>query len=811
MNPKHQNPTYYREDSRGNTVEAVAPYNFVPLPEQVHQVDLPDSCNLDHYGKSGTHTGYIECSFTTKTPLYTRTAMTPQFYETWGEKIRDLMKDPAARHDYAQFFQLKQGQPVVPGSSLRGMIRSVIEIISKSKMKWVTKEPLVFRSVGDRTGLGGHYRDRLMITSGNTLTPKMVAGYIEKVGHRWYIRPAQTIGGSTFARIHRDDLRNIERELKRWHNCKNACNIWVQTGPLAPQGLQGGYRKLIYKPVTAASATERSGYQAAVLVRSGRMNNKRREAVFFPPNKDADHIEIDEDLLRRYREQVSKEQEDLLGAGGVLRNNQPVFYLLKEDGSLDFFGHAMMFRLPYTKSPLDFVPEALQDDKITDLTEAIFGFVTETKSDERQPRAGRVSFSDAQLGDGQQSIWLTDDPIIPKIMSGPKATSFQHYLTQQEPDTVDNGDRTRDGRPKTATILDHYASPPPHETVIRGHKRYWHKAGATEEMIREPEEVKWQTDTQHTSIKPVRENVRFGFRIHFENLRDFELGALLWALTLPGEEGQTYCHKLGMGKALGMGSIHLTIDALHLSDRKARYQSLFAGDQWHTPETDPANGTAGYIAAFVERITGQAGRGLHEDHRIRMLLKLLEYPGPAHERTRYMGLGEFRERPVLPDPLYITRPLKHGLAEPRTDVAIYEEPVAVTAYSDAQEYVQGEEGKSIVAKMQARLSGRSTTNEDASVQAGDTLKIEAKMPQTKDDFIRGTYVQVTVKDIQFNAVICETGVKDVRATLQIDRVVPPLEEDEQLSDRFAIGQALEAWVLSINRKGNVQLTLTKPE
>lgn len=87
----------------------MAPYNFVPLPEQVHQVDLPDSCNLDHYDKGGTHTGYIDCSFTTKTPLYTRTAMTPQFYETWGEKIRDLMKDPTARHWLPPVFPVKPG------------------------------------------------------------------------------------------------------------------------------------------------------------------------------------------------------------------------------------------------------------------------------------------------------------------------------------------------------------------------------------------------------------------------------------------------------------------------------------------------------------------------------------------------------------------------------------------------------------------------------------------------------------------------------------------------------------------------------
>ena len=229
MAPKHQNPTFYREDSRGNTVQAVAPYNFVPLPDQVHAVTRPPSCNLDHYGDAQSHTGYIDCAFTTKTPLYTRAAMTPSFYAQWGEKIRDLMKDPTLRADYAQFFTLDQGKtPVVPGSSLRGMIRSLVEIISNSKMQWVTDEALVFRSVGDRTGLGEYYRTRLMVESPkNHLTPKMVAGYIKQVGHRWYIQPAQTIGGATFARIYVNDLEKIEQQLAPWYQCKNAYKIWV--------------------------------------------------------------------------------------------------------------------------------------------------------------------------------------------------------------------------------------------------------------------------------------------------------------------------------------------------------------------------------------------------------------------------------------------------------------------------------------------------------------------------------------------------------------------------------------------------------
>lgn len=829
MAPKHQNPTYYREDSRGNTAQAVAPYNFVALPEQVHTVEIPAACQHDRYSETETHTGTIDCTFTTRTPLYTRAAMRPEFYKQWGEKIRELMKDPTAREAHAQFFHLDQGKtPVIPGSSLRGMVRALVEIISNSKVQWVTDEPLVFRSVGDRTGLGEYYRNRLMVEGPkNSLTPKMVAGYMEKQGHRWFIRPAQTIGGATFARIHLGDLERIEQQLAPWHQCNNAYQIWIKSDRLDFQRVQEGFRRLKYIPVKEVRATATPGFQAAVVAKSGKMNNKRREAVFFPPDPDGAVIEVDEEMVRRYREQVSQEQEKLLrNKEGVLRDKQPVFYLL-EEGKLVFFGHAMMFRLPYERTPLDFVPEALRKPTETDLAEAIFGFVAASKEDTRTPRAGRVYFRDAQLAPGQADVWLAAAPITPKILSGPKATTFQHYLTQQEPDTVDIGQLTKGGDPVRATLLDHYASPPPHETVIRGHKLYWHKAGTDLTTIQETAEVDFAgdpqkrppklPDTQHTQIKPVRSGVEFRFRLHFENLRDFELGALLWALTLPGEAGKSYGHKLGMGKALGMGSIQLTVSALQVSERKERYKMLFAGEQWHLPERDEMDKISVYIGAFAQWITGGPGRALHESTRIRMLLKLLEYPGPNGNLTRYMELKEFKERPVLPDPLHITQRLSRGLAfplttiaEPARELAASVTPTAVFSTDDT-ERTPSEQSKLLLASLQGRVTGTANPIESSSSKVDDITNLSAKVPQSIDDFVRGAYIKVVIREVQFNAVICDTGVQNVSATLIIERIAPPITEPSELYERFETGQTLDAWVLNINRKGRVQLAQSKPD
>src|SRR5262249_32574431 len=142
----------------------------------------------------------------------------------------------------------------------------------------------------------------------------------------------------------------------------------------------------------------------------------------------------------------------------------------------------------------------------------------------------------------QTDIFLVKDPIAPPILATPKPTAFQHYLVQ----TSDIKD-----------TLKHYGNGTPHETVIRGHKLYWHRGKVkTEDISTEPDEK----SKQHTQFKPVKPEVNFEFKIYFENLSNEELGALCWILRLQGESEKTYLHKLGMGKAFGMGAVELKAD-----------------------------------------------------------------------------------------------------------------------------------------------------------------------------------------------------------------------------------------------------------
>lgn len=163
----------------------------------------------------------------------------------------------------------------------------------------------------------------------------------------------------------------------------------------------------------------------------------------------------------------------------------------------------------------------------------------------------------------------------------------------------------------------------------------------------------------YTLIKPIRDGVTFNFRIYFDNLRDCELGALLWVLKLPSDK---YCHTLGMGKPLGMGAIKIELK-LSVCKREERYKRLFDGNKWAlSVEEKEESFLRHFLDKFEKEVIdhlpfsekGTVQR-LENVHRIKMLLKMLEWPGPINEMTRYLKIepNEYKNRPVLPDPLNI--------------------------------------------------------------------------------------------------------------------------------------------------------------
>lgn len=673
MVPKHKSPT--RKDRT-----AVAPYNFVPIADPV--ITFPDdernplAVDQSRY-HSGRRTGWIDVFLTTKSPLYVRGSLKPEDHqkmekeEKGGKENVPHLEKVRNRPD---FFQTGNGEPVIPGSSLRGMIRQMVEILGHGKLKPVMKTPLVYRAVGDTSSHGEAYRKLLMqedpdTTKRHYYEPLFEAGYIRYKAEtgEWFIQPAvKTADGASYGRINH---RRIPDNLNKWHNSKNAQEIYVQFGPRDYQEVRGGFLHVKYAKIFSASRREvAEAPTQAVLVRSGHMFSKRTEAVFMLPDEQADWIPIPDgsdendprDLVTAYRDQITTEQEKLLGRDGVLIDHQPVFYLMQNSKLLFFFGHTQMFRMPYPHSPQEMLLPLHWDDSRIDFAEAMFG---KARGQQGTGLAGRVFVSDACLHEEQDKldIWLSENPvIIPKVLSSPKPTTFQHYLTQSNPDANQGkGLHTYNSGPRQSTL--------------RGFKLYWHKGKQLRrsDYAENEKDIDQKKDKIHTKIRPVKEGVRFTFRVHFENLLPAELGLLWWALAPPKVNGQECCHKLGMGKPLGLGTVKLEPE-LHLVELVSRYSTLFDDAQSGWEEGTAADLVEQVITEavdnfeqFVLKRSKRNESSLADTQRVQMLLAMLAWPGPNPEKTRYMEIeysdpsakrgkrNEYKERPVLPDPLNV--------------------------------------------------------------------------------------------------------------------------------------------------------------
>ena len=114
-------------DVSSNSYHAVNPYNFIPLEEQPARVPLTNYYSDATALKSGWLTVQIKAT----TPL-----IIPD-----GSKYhyKSLGKD--CEHKSYAFFKLPDGTYGVPGSSLRGMLRSLYEAVSNSCMPLLPDDP----------------------------------------------------------------------------------------------------------------------------------------------------------------------------------------------------------------------------------------------------------------------------------------------------------------------------------------------------------------------------------------------------------------------------------------------------------------------------------------------------------------------------------------------------------------------------------------------------------------------------------------------------------------------------------------------
>jgi CRISPR-associated protein (TIGR03986 family) len=621
------------DSNKNRNIYSRAPYNFIPLNKTV--VSAGKIPEFDRYYTEDRFTGYIDIEIGALTPLYIRDALTEEEYK---EKLAKEKRDKT--YINPDFFS-PGGIPRIPGSSLRGMIRTMVEIMSFGKFGFFDDARLYYRGLADVSSLRKEYQRHMSSFDKNSKKTqyKMSAGFLHKKGFNYFITPAKG-----FKQILKKEARQmVEKIGEKYEDFK------------------------FYKI--------NNGY----IVVSGPMQNKKRDWFIDLPDANAQEFKIPEEDILNYKDDRNRSDKvpDLLK---LSKDGVPCFYVRYKDSQGKdriSFGHTGMFRLAYEKTIGDHIAPELKNPNITDIAEAIFG--------NEKTHAGRVFFEDAYL-DGEPGDALLETA-IPKILSNPKQTCFQHYIEQKEENLKDY--------PKN---LAHYNL----ENPIRGYKLYWHRSGSDYEaeeisydekefsklltdfnkskddfieyIIEEkgskikinlknlPPELKaviiksiGKHENQHTLLKPVNKGAIFRGRIRFENLSEVELGALLSALDLP--EG--LAHKIGMGKPLGLGSVKIT-PKLYISDRKQRYSELLA--EWNGLN-DETNKITDFKNAFERYVLDELQdsdelqktiTSLWNIDRMQQLKTMLDWNNkPKDEKTDYLPLNKFRERKVLPKPLEV--------------------------------------------------------------------------------------------------------------------------------------------------------------
>jgi len=649
-----------------------ASYNFIPLHDKV--IEGGPIPAFDRYDLT-RNTGYIDLEIIAKTPLYIRDGLTEaQYEENQGNEKQKALN--------ADFFSPAE-RCSIPGSSLRGMTRNLVEILSFGKFSQVNDTRLYYRSFADSSQeLQDEYKNAIIDMDEKTgqqgvsefkCRTKVGAGYLAYAGGTYKIFRAAKLDNETqYYRVDEELLSRAKLSekvaIKFFHPQKNRevtkpnanfeysfQQVLFKKDPPAWQRhdkykMKDGQKKLLHrlglwygkvKEIKAYEQDHAPDWHEGFLVCSGFGVNKHMQWVVCKKTDDSFEVAIDD-----YRNDVNREEQYDLLKRLADHNFVPCFYT---EDQLSF-GHTGMFRIGYRHSLKEFIPEALCSSTVIDMAESIFGFVNEK---ENRIGAGRVYFEDAKLATSINSSALKVE--IPKTLGSPKPTTFQHYLVQSNEGEILRRDR-QTNRATSVAGLKNYNSAPG-ETVLRGHKMYWHRLPSN--WTKAPKDFKANIDTK---IKPLPAGACFNGRIRFENLTDLELGALLFALDLPPK-----CyHKIGMGKPLGLGSIQI-IPVLHLSRRKMRYTEL-AGE-WHDEPAkenpDKAKELQGKFARHIlsepELDWDAALSRLWSMPRLRQLRIMLDwsYVEEAknwHELTRYFEIehavngNEYKDRRILPSP-----------------------------------------------------------------------------------------------------------------------------------------------------------------
>jgi hypothetical protein len=192
-----------------------------------------------------------------------------------------------------------------------------------------------------------------------------------------------------------------------------------------------------------------------------------------------------------------------------------------------------------------------------------------------------------------------------------------------------------------------------------------------------------------------------------------------------------------------------------------------------------------------------------------MLLRMLEWPGPDKELTRYMEIerqdpkarrgkvNEYKDRPVLPDPLQVGG--RRDLAASTKTAAQSQRP------SSAGSPIAQKPASS--ALQQVADTSRTPVQPPLPTKLTTKTELALSHPASIDEVQEGMYLEGTVVRVESGRVVVD--ILGQEASLIKDHIEPPIRDDFDMEERFPVGKRIYVFVRGRNKQGRLQLTMRR--
>ena len=431
------------------------------------------------------------------------------------------------------------GQFVIPGSSLKGLVRNILSIASFGKFNVFNDRTYSYREIIS----GKDYMNKYKSYHDNG---KIKEGFLkfDSKKKEWIFTPAKcaVVENSTINKLLNKNIKNDLSAIKKYEQLGK--NI-LKTEFFAK--ITGNYTESLKKEAV-------NGYNPGYIVCVNRRikgNNLEKCYFFYDISNKA--VQIDTETVNKFIiAEHSKNEKKNDNLYDYLEKHQnkygiPVWYFQETDGT-SRLGLCKMPRFLYDNSVGDMVSHCqknrykndCKNDSLYDLTDIMFGTVkTDPDHDENFNMKGRVFFSDL-LSTGKPETFTVCD----MILAEPKASFYPAYLNGKD---YNNPDSTIAGY-KFYNLRKEFVYPGYIDEHGNRHEGNCKKSSNDNKNV-------------SSALEMVVPNSEFRGAISFHNLRPFELGALLWALRLGDKTGKTeHHHMLGHAKPYGAGEIEITVD-----------------------------------------------------------------------------------------------------------------------------------------------------------------------------------------------------------------------------------------------------------